>query len=118
MASGREIIPVGETAAALYDDTSMNGSNGPASPIVVEPGDREGPTKEMPECAFYMYAPQFHWTVAMGAKDRPAHFAIENIAHEQFRFGPEMEECHQQLIAGQVEAERRIVELEAQVASL
>ena len=32
MAWGREIVPVGEAAAALYDDTSMNGSNGPASP--------------------------------------------------------------------------------------
>ena len=57
MASGREIIPVGEAAATLYNDTSMNGSNGPASPIVVEPSDREGPTEEMPEHAFYMYAP-------------------------------------------------------------
>ena len=35
MASGQEIIPVKEAAAALYDDTSMNGSNGPVSPIVV-----------------------------------------------------------------------------------
>ena len=66
MASDQEIIPIGEAAAALYDDTSMNGLNGPASPIVVKPGDREGPTEEMPERAFYMYAPQFHWTLAMG----------------------------------------------------
>ena len=29
-----------------------------------------------------------------------------------------MEECHQRLIAGQVEAERRIVEFEAQVTRL
>ena len=29
-----------------------------------------------------------------------------------------MEECHQRLITGQVEAERRIVELEARVARL
>ena len=82
MAPGREIIPVGEAAAILYDDTSMNGSNGPASPIVVEPGDREGPTEEMPKCAFYMYAPQFHWTLTMGTEDRPARSAIESIAHE------------------------------------
>ena len=57
MASGQEIIPVGKAAASLFDNTNMNGSNGPASPIVVEPGDREGPTTEMPERAFYMYAP-------------------------------------------------------------
>ena len=57
MASGQEIISIGEAATALYDDTSINGSNGPASPIVVEPGDKEGPTEEMPERAFYMYAP-------------------------------------------------------------
>ena len=82
MASSQEIIPVGEAAAILYDNTSMNGSNGLASPIVVEPGDKEGPIAEMPERAFHMYAPQFHWTVAMGAEDRPAHFAMENIAHE------------------------------------
>ena len=44
----------------LHYDTSMNGSNGPTSPIVVELGDREGPTTEMPEHAFYMYADQFH----------------------------------------------------------
>ena len=119
MALGQEIIPIGEAATALYDDTSMNGSNGPASPIVVEPGDREGPIEEMPECAFYMYAPQFHWTLAVGvAEDRPARSAIENIAHEQYRFGTQAEECHRRLIAGQVEAKRRIVELEAQVAKL
>ena len=119
MASGQEIIPVGEAAAALYDDTSMNGSNGPTSPIVVEPGDREGPTEEMPERAFYMYAPQFHWTLAMGAvEDRLARSAVESIAHEQYRFGTQMEECHRRLLGGQVEAERQIIELEARVAKL
>ena len=81
MALGREIITVGE-AAAVLNDMSMNGSNGLASPIVVKPGDREGPTKEMLERAFYIHAPQFHWTLAMGTKDRPAHSAIESIAHE------------------------------------
>ena len=119
MASGQEIIPVGEAAAALYDDTSMNGSNGPTSPIVVEPSDREGPTEEMPEHAFYMYAPQFHWTLAMGAvEDRLARSIVESIAHEQYRFGTQMEECHRRLLGGQVEAERRIIELEAQVVKL
>ena len=57
MASSREIIPIGEAAAILYNDTSMNGSNGPASTIVVELGDREGPIAEMPQREFYMYAP-------------------------------------------------------------
>ena len=87
MASGREIIPAGEAAAILYDDTSMNGSNGPSSPIVVEPGDREGLIEEMPERAFYMYAPQFHWALAVGAEDQLAHSSIESITHEQYRFG-------------------------------
>ena len=82
MASGQEIIPAGEATTILYDHMRMNGSNGPASPIVVQPGDREGLTMEMAERAFYMYAPQFHWIVAMGLKDRPAHFGVENIAHE------------------------------------
>ena len=82
MAPGQEITPVGEVAAILYDNTSMNGSNGPASPIVVEPGDREGPTKEMLEREFYMYAPQFHWTLTIGAEDQPARSAIESITHE------------------------------------
>ena len=77
MASGREIIPIGEVAAVLYDDMSMDGSNGPASPIVVEHVDREGPTEGMPEHAFYIYTPQFHWTLTMGAKDRLARSAIE-----------------------------------------
>ena len=78
MASGQEIVPVGEVdvaAVTLYDDTSMNGSNGPASPLVVEPGDREGPTEEMPGRAFYLYAPQFHWTL-VGAEDQLARVAI------------------------------------------
>ena len=52
------------------------------------------------------------------AENRPAHFAIENIAHEQFMFRTQMEECHRWLIAGHVEANRRIVELEARVARL
>ena len=118
MASGREIIPIGEAAAILYDDTSMNGSIGPASPILVEPGDKEGPTEEMPERAFYRYAPQFHWTLTMGAEDWPARSAIERIAHEQYRFGTQAEECHRRLIVGQVEAKRRVIELEARVARL
>ena len=87
-------MPAGETAVTWYDDTSMNGSNGPASPIVVEPGDREGPTADMPERAFYMYAPQFHWNVTMGVEDRPARSAIEMITREQYRFGTQVEECH------------------------
>ena len=29
MALGQENIPIGEAATTLYDDTSMNGSNGP-----------------------------------------------------------------------------------------
>ena len=94
MASGREIVPAGEAATVLYDDMSMNGSNGPISPIVVEPSDREGPIEEIPEHACYMYAPQFHWTVAMGVEDKLAHFAIENIDHEHFKFGTQMKECH------------------------
>ena len=117
MATGQEIVPVGEAAAVLYDDTSMNGSNGPPSPIVVEPGDREGPTAEEPERAFYMYAPQFHWTM-IGGEDQPARSAVESIAREQYRFGTQTEECHRRLLMGQVEAERRIIELEARVAKL
>ena len=59
MAPGREIVPVGGDAVVvtLYDDMGMNGSNGPVSPMVVESGDREGPIAEMPERAFYIYAP-------------------------------------------------------------
>ena len=115
MATSQEIIPIGEAATVLYDDASMNSSNGPPSPIVVEPGDREGPTAEMPEGAFYMYAPQFHWTV-VGGEDQPARSAVESIAREQYRFGMQTEECHRRLLMGQVEAERRIIELEARVA--
>ena len=32
MATGQELIPAGDAAAVLYDDASMNGSNGPPSP--------------------------------------------------------------------------------------
>ena len=96
----------------------MNGSNGPTSPIVVKPGDKEGPTEEMLERAFYMYAPQFHWTLTIGAEDWPARSVIESIAHEQYRFRTQAEECHRQLIVGPVEAERRIIGLEARLARL
>ena len=52
MVSGREIISIGEAAALLYDNTSVNGSNGPVPLIVVKPGDQGGPTVEMPGRAF------------------------------------------------------------------
>ena len=118
MATGQEMIPVGEAAAVLYDDANMDGSDSSPSPIVVEPGDREGPTEDMPERAFYMYAPQFHWTMSVGGEDQPARSAIESIAREQYRFGTQTEECHRRLLMGQVEAERRIIALEARVATL
>lgn len=71
MTSGLEIIPVrGDVVAVtLYDNTCMNGSNGCTSPIVVKSGDWEGLTIEMLQRAFYMDAPQFHWTVTIGAED-------------------------------------------------
>ena len=118
MALGREIVPTGEAAVTWYDDTSMNGSNGPTSPIVVEPGDREGSAADMPKRAFYMCAPQFHWNVTMGVEDRPARSVVEMITCEQYQFRTQVKECHQHLIMGQMEAERRIVELEARVARL
>ena len=49
IAPSQKIIAIGEVAA---DDTSMNGSIGLASCIVVEPGDREGPTAKMLERTF------------------------------------------------------------------
>ena len=57
MALDFKIVPVGEASMTLYNDTSINGSNGPAFPIVVEPNDREGLKAEMLEHAFYIYAP-------------------------------------------------------------
>ena len=59
MASGREMVPVGEATVMLYDDMSMNGSNGPACPTVVDPGDYEGSTAKMLECAFIYTLPSF-----------------------------------------------------------
>ena len=56
--------------------------------------------------------------MGISVEDRPARSTIENIAHDQFRFRTQMEECHRPLIAGQVEAKRKIVELEARVAKL
>ena len=61
-------------------------ASGLASPILVEPGDREVPTTEMPEHAFYMDALQFHWTGTIGAKNKPARFVMESIALEQYKF--------------------------------
>ena len=52
------------------------------------------------------------------AEDRLARSTVESIGHEQYQFGTQMEECHQRLLGGQVEAERRIIELEARVATL
>lgn len=59
MALGQEMVPVGHVVTVLYNDASMNGSNGPVAPIVVEPDDRQGPTTNMPKGVFYMYVPQF-----------------------------------------------------------
>ena len=42
----------------------------------------------------------------MGAEDKPTRSTTKNIAHEQLKFGTEMEECHRRLIAGQVEDEK------------
>ena len=52
LALGQEIVPVGEAATILYDNTSMNDSNGSATPLVVELGNQEGPTVDMIEHAF------------------------------------------------------------------
>lgn len=57
VASGREIVPIREVVVTLYDTTSISGSNDPASAIIVEPSDHEGPTSEMSERAFNMYSP-------------------------------------------------------------
>ena len=57
MVSGREIVPVGEVATTLYNDMSLNVSNGPASPKIVKLGNYEGMTAKMPEHAFYIYGP-------------------------------------------------------------
>ena len=65
-----------------------------------------------------MYAPQFHWTVSVGGEDRLARSAIESIPREQYQFGTQTEECHRRLLMGQVEAEMRIIALEARVATL
>ena len=86
MAPGREIISVGEAATVLYDDMSINNLNGLAFPIVVEPGDTDELIAQMSKRAFYMYAPQFHWTMAIRAKDKPACSTVENIAPKQFKF--------------------------------
>ena len=120
MASGREIVLVGGGAAAviLCDDTSMNGSNGLAFPIVVEPGDEEGPTTEMPKHALYIYTAPFHWTVTMGEEDQPARAIMETLAHEQFKFGTQAKKCHRCITTGQMETERRVIELESRAATL
>ena len=44
------------------DDTSMNGNGGgdlALSPIVVQPGDRQGPTEDMPNRALHIRATVF-----------------------------------------------------------
>ena len=47
----------------------------------------------------------------MGVEDQPARAIVETVVHEQFRFGTQTKECHIHLIAGQMEAKRRVVEL-------
>ena len=46
----------------------------------------------------------------MGVEDQPTRFVVDSIAHEQYKFGTQMEEYAQQLIVSQVEAARGIVE--------
>ena len=71
MASGREIIPIGEAAAVLYDDTNMNGSNGQASPVIFKPGDREGLAIEddAGACILYVQLLSSIGLVAMGVAE-------------------------------------------------
>ena len=118
----QQIVPYGSHGDAL-DDISMNGSNGEGlavSPIVIQPGDREGPSQDMPNRMFYMHEPRFHWNImnVHGVVDNPARAAIERIAREAYNFGQQTEQCENRLAAGQIEAEQRIVSLEAEIAGL
>ena len=101
----------------------MHGNGGDdlaVSPIVVQPGDRQGPTVDMPNRAFFMYAPQFSWNVLniQGTVDEPARRAVERIAQEAFTFGRQTEECEGRLVRGLIDAEQKIEALEKEVAAL
>ena len=74
-------------------DIAMNSSNGDDGngPIVVFPGDRQGPTEQEPARQFYIHAPQYHWHME-GGHDAMARQAIEQLDQQTFRFGRYMED--------------------------
>lgn len=97
----------GEGGRNVTEDISLtngSGSNGEggqmivhagmheAGPVVVHPGDREGPNEEQPGRNFFIHAPQYHWHVE-GGHDQPARMAIEELGRQTFRFGQYMEGC-------------------------
>lgn len=83
------------------DDISMNGENNshvPAvGPIVVEPGDREGPCEAAPMRPFFIHAPVHHWHLHENADDM-ARRAIEILGMQAFQFGQQVEGRMRQLI--------------------
>ena len=76
-------------------DSSMgsSGNGGNGGPLVTFPDDRVGPSEAHPDRAFWIHAPQFHWTV-VGTQDEVARQGIAQLAQETFRFG-QMVESHQ-----------------------
>ena len=82
-AEGHALIPYGGAAYAegghnWAQDDSMGGSSGGSNggPLVTFPEDRLGPDADNPDRAFWINAPQFHWTV-LGSQDEVARQGLQ-----------------------------------------
>ena len=66
-------------------DISMNNNNGEEGngPIIVFPGNHQGPSEQEPARDFCIHEPQYHWHVE-GGNDTMAHQAIEILDHQTF----------------------------------
>ena len=98
----RDLIAPNPDAQAIVPDTGLyppvddvmagasngEGGNGAHGPMVIFPGDREGPCEDDPRCYFCIHAPQYNWTqVNITGDDYVARSAIELLDRTTFRFG-------------------------------
>ena len=77
--------PVDDVMAGASNGKGGNGAHGP---MVIFPGDREGPCEDDPWRYFFIHAPQYNWTqVNIAGDNYVARSTIELLDHTTFRFG-------------------------------
>ena len=83
---------------------------GAHDPIVMVPGDRQGPNREDPGRRFYIQAPQVHWHYHAAPQVASTHngeawCAIDRLADEAYHFGRISKTLHGHFCEGIVKLE-------------